>query len=175
MAGLVPAGVEREVVQPLFIENLRWAAAAKSGHDLLIEPINTRDIPRFFLKRQDHAHEIVEAVGAPNLKVQMDLCHCQNIEGKRATKDLLTGGGFLRRLIWFRRWIASALSKAAGSQVSRPFTRRSGCARGRWDRPSRTQGRVARYPATIRGGVVPPLRCRTAASSAHRQDEPSRS
>lgn len=88
MAGLVPAGVEREVVQPTYIDNLRWAAAeaGKAGRDLLIEPINTRDIPRFFLNRQDHAHEIAEAVGAPNLKVQMDLYHCQIVEGDVAMK-----------------------------------------------------------------------------------------
>ncbi|MBT2322275.1 hydroxypyruvate isomerase family protein [Variovorax paradoxus] len=88
MAGLVPDGVEREAVQPLYVDNLRWAAAeaAKAGRDVLIEPINTRDIPRFFLNRQDHAHEIVERVGAPRLKVQMDLYHCQIVEGDVAMK-----------------------------------------------------------------------------------------
>jgi hydroxypyruvate isomerase len=88
MAGLVPEGTEREAVQPVYIENLRWAAAeaAKAGRDLLIEPINTRDIPRFFLNRQDHAHEIVEMVAAPNLQVQMDLYHCQIVEGDVAMK-----------------------------------------------------------------------------------------
>ncbi|VTU33829.1 Putative hydroxypyruvate isomerase YgbM [Variovorax sp. SRS16] len=88
MAGLVPQGIERETVQPVYIENLRWAAAeaAKAGREVLIEPINTRDIPRFFLNRQDHAHEIVERVGAPNLKVQMDLYHCQIVEGDVAMK-----------------------------------------------------------------------------------------
>jgi len=88
MAGLVPEGLAREAVQPVYAENLRWAAgeAAKAGCDLLIEPINMRDIPRFFLNRQDHAHEIVEAIGAPNLKVQMDLYHCQIVEGDVAMK-----------------------------------------------------------------------------------------
>jgi len=88
MAGLVPEGTEREAVQAVYIENLRWAAAeaAKAGRDLLIEPINTRDIPRFFLNRQDHAHEIVEMVAAPNLRVQMDLYHCQIVEGDVAMK-----------------------------------------------------------------------------------------
>ncbi len=88
MAGLVPEGCERDKVQPVYVENLRWAAAEarKTGRDLLIEPINTRDIPRFFLNRQDHAHEIIEAIGAPNLKVQMDLYHCQIVEGDVAMK-----------------------------------------------------------------------------------------
>ena len=88
MAGLVPGGMERDAVQPTYLDNLRWAAveAAKAGLDLLIEPINTRDIPRFFLNRQDHAHEIVEAVGALNVQVQMDLYHCQIVEGDVAMK-----------------------------------------------------------------------------------------
>ncbi|MDO8774263.1 MAG: TIM barrel protein, partial [Burkholderiaceae bacterium] len=54
--------------------------------EVLIEPINTRDIPRFFLNRQDHAHEVVADVGAANLKVQMDLYHCQIVEGDLAMK-----------------------------------------------------------------------------------------
>jgi len=88
MAGVLPAGVEREAVQPTYVNNLREAAAlaAKVGVDLLIEPINTRDIPRFFLNRQDHAHEIIREVGAANVKVQMDLYHCQIVEGDLAMK-----------------------------------------------------------------------------------------
>ena len=88
MAGLVPEGVERDACRPTYVANLRWAAAeaAKAGRDVMIEPINTRDIPRFFLNRQDHAHEILDEVGAPNLKVQMDLYHCQIVEGDVAMK-----------------------------------------------------------------------------------------
>jgi hydroxypyruvate isomerase len=68
--------------------NLAWAAAraAAAGVDILIEPINTRDIPGYFLNRQDEAHAIVVEIGAPNLKVQMDLYHCQIVEGDVATK-----------------------------------------------------------------------------------------
>ncbi|WP_332777875.1 2-oxo-tetronate isomerase [Polaromonas sp.] len=88
MAGLVPAGVERDAVRPTYVSNLRWAAAeaAKQNVDLLIEPINTRDIPRFFLNRQDHAHELIAEIGAPNVKVQFDLYHCQIVEGDVAMK-----------------------------------------------------------------------------------------
>ena len=88
MAGLIPEGMMREDVQATYISNLKWAAAqaAKAGLDVLMEPINTRDIPRFFLNRQDHAHEIIDLVGAPNLKVQMDLYHCQIVEGDVAMK-----------------------------------------------------------------------------------------
>ena len=88
MAGLLPAGNEREALYPTYRDNLRWAAreAEQQGIELLIEPINTRDIPRFFLNRQDHAHDIVQDVGAPNLKVLMDLYHCQVVEGDVAMK-----------------------------------------------------------------------------------------
>jgi hydroxypyruvate isomerase len=88
MAGLLPAGVDRESVRPIYVDNLRWAAAeaARYGLDLLIEPINTRDIPGFFLNRQDQAHELLAEIGAANLKVQMDLYHCQVVEGDLATK-----------------------------------------------------------------------------------------
>jgi len=75
-------------VRPLYVSNLRWAAAeaAKAGLDVLIEPINTRDIPGFFLNRQDHAHELIAEIGAPNVKVQMDLYHLQIVEGDAAVK-----------------------------------------------------------------------------------------
>jgi len=94
MAGLLPADAERAALQATYIANLAWAARQAGAIDVLIEPINTRDIPGYFLNRQDHAHEIVRAVGAPNLKVQMDLYHCQIVEGDVATKlkTCLPGG-----------------------------------------------------------------------------------
>jgi len=88
MAGLAPAGADRAALQATYEANLAWAAgqAAAAGRDVLIEPINTRDIPGFFLNRQDEAHRVVQAIGAPNLKVQMDLYHCQIVEGDVAMK-----------------------------------------------------------------------------------------
>jgi len=88
MAGLVPAGIERESLLDVVAGNLAWACAqaAAQGVTLLIEPINLRDMPGYFLNRQDHAHEILDAVGAPNLQVQMDLYHCQVQEGDLASK-----------------------------------------------------------------------------------------
>ncbi len=88
MAGLVPQGVERARLQATYEANLAWAAeqASSLGVSVLIEPINTRDIPGFFLNRQDEAHRIVQAIGAPNLKVQFDLYHCQIVEGDVAMK-----------------------------------------------------------------------------------------
>ncbi len=88
MAGLIPAGSTREPLYRVYVERLRWAAleAATRGVDILIEPINTRDIPGFFLNRQDQAHQVLQYAGAPNLKVQMDLYHCQIVEGDVAMK-----------------------------------------------------------------------------------------
>ena len=83
MAGLAPAGAERAALRATYLANLAWAAgqAASAGVKLLIEPINTRDIPGYLLNRQDEAHAIVAEVGAPNLQVQMDLYHLQIVEG----------------------------------------------------------------------------------------------
>ena len=88
MAGLMPPGMERAALRANYVANLAWAAqqAASAGIELLIEPINKRDIPGYLLNRQDDAHEIVAEIGAPNLKVQMDLYHCQIVEGDVAMK-----------------------------------------------------------------------------------------
>jgi hydroxypyruvate isomerase len=88
MAGLVPAGSTRESLRATYVANLRQAAqvAARQGVDLLLEPINTRDIPGFFLNRQDDAHQLLAEIGASNVKVQFDLYHCQIVEGDVAMK-----------------------------------------------------------------------------------------
>jgi hydroxypyruvate isomerase len=97
MAGLAPAGVPRQQLHDTYVANLAWAAgeAAGAGVDVLIEPINTRDIPGYFINRQDQAHAVLAEVGAPNLRVQMDLYHCQIVEGDVAMKlrQHLPGGG----------------------------------------------------------------------------------
>ncbi len=88
MAGRVPADSEREPLERAYVENLRWAAqrAAAQGIDVLIEPINQRDIPGYFLNHQQQAHGVVSEVAMANLKIQMDLYHCQVVEGDVAMK-----------------------------------------------------------------------------------------
>lgn len=88
MVGLRAEGASAEAADATLVSNLQWAAleAAKAGRDVLIEPINTRSVPGFHLNRQDHAHRIVQAVGAANVKVQMDLFHCQIVEGDLSAK-----------------------------------------------------------------------------------------
>ncbi len=88
MAGLMPADVPYEELRATYIQNIRYAAkaAAKLGVNVLIEPINPRDMPHFFLSRQDDAHALIKEIGEPNVKVQFDLYHCQIVEGDIAMK-----------------------------------------------------------------------------------------
>jgi len=88
MAGLAPAGADRVLLRATFIANLRFAAAklAPHGITLLVEAINTRDIPGFYLNTQAESYSICREVGAPNLKMQMDLYHIQIVEGDIAMK-----------------------------------------------------------------------------------------
>jgi hydroxypyruvate isomerase len=88
MAGLIQPDAERARYRETYVRNLDYAAreAAADGVTIVIEPINSRDIPGFFLNRQDEAHAICAEVGASNLKVQMDLYHCQIVEGDLAMK-----------------------------------------------------------------------------------------
>jgi hydroxypyruvate isomerase len=88
MAGLMQPGKTREQQRSTYVENLSWAARQIKGRDLIlvIEPINTRDIPGFFLNRQDEAHAICADAGSDQVKVQMDLYHCQIVEGDLAMK-----------------------------------------------------------------------------------------
>ena len=100
MAGIAPAGAEPAALRATYIANLRHAAALAAPHGiaLLIEPINGRDMPGYFLQRQEDAHglalEIAEGAGPGNgqapvqapVQVQMDLYHCQIAEGDVATK-----------------------------------------------------------------------------------------
>src|SRR3984885_7398292 len=73
LAGCVPPE-QRPAAETIYIRNLAGAAeaAAKAGIALLIEPINPRDRPGYFLNRVEHAADIVDKVGAPNLRIQFD-------------------------------------------------------------------------------------------------------
>jgi hydroxypyruvate isomerase len=86
LAGIAPAGIDPERVRATFIDNLRFAAEklAAAGIRLLIEPINTFDIPGFFLSRTRAALDALSAVGSPNLFIQYDIYHMQRMEGELA-------------------------------------------------------------------------------------------
>ena len=83
MAGIVPPDASPTAVRATYVANLQYAAAecAKNRITLLIEAINTRDMPGFYLNTQAQAYAILEEVGAPNLKMQMDCYHMQIMEG----------------------------------------------------------------------------------------------
>lgn len=88
MSGLLPTGMSREQLNGLVIARLAWAAerASAAGITLTVEPINERDMPGYFLNRQDHALGLIEAVGSPHLKLQFDAYHCQVVEGDVSSK-----------------------------------------------------------------------------------------
>lgn len=83
LAGIVPAGVPTDVLESTFVANLQYAAPrfAVAGVQLLVEPINTRDIPRFYLSTARHAERVLDAVGSDNLLIQYDIYHQQVTAG----------------------------------------------------------------------------------------------
>jgi hydroxypyruvate isomerase len=83
LAGIAPAGVPDDVVRDTFVANLRYAATElKAGNlRLLVEPINTFDIPGFYVSRSDQALALIDAVGADNIYLQYDIYHAQRMEG----------------------------------------------------------------------------------------------
>ena len=86
LAGIVPEGTPAEEARATLVANLRFAAAklAAAGIKLLIEPINTRDIPGFYLCHSRQALDIIAEVGSPNLWLQYDIYHMQVMEGDLA-------------------------------------------------------------------------------------------
>ena len=83
LAGIPTQGVSREQARETFIENLRYAAPKlqQAGIRMVIEPINTRDIPGFFLTGTKQGTDIIKEVGSDNLKLQHDIYHMQIMEG----------------------------------------------------------------------------------------------
>ncbi len=83
LVGVAPADADVFELNEVLVGNLRYAADAlsKEGIRLLIEPINTIDIPGFFLNRTEQAAQIVADVGSPNLFIQYDIYHMQVMEG----------------------------------------------------------------------------------------------
>ncbi len=84
LAGKLPAGVSEADARKTLVENLRFAAKKLQAANirLLIEPINTFDIPGFFVNRTDQALAILDEVDSSNLFVQYDIYHAQRMEGE---------------------------------------------------------------------------------------------
>jgi hydroxypyruvate isomerase len=86
LAGKTPEGVDPALIHDTFVNNLQFAAAElkKSGLKLLIEPINTFDIPGFYLSKTAQGIAILDAVAADNAFLQYDIYHAQRMEGELA-------------------------------------------------------------------------------------------
>ena len=86
LAGKAPVGIDPKLLHATLVENLRYAAAElkKANLRLLIEPINTFDIPGFFLNTTKQAADILAEVAADNLFIQYDIYHAQRMEGELA-------------------------------------------------------------------------------------------
>lgn len=83
LAGLLPPGGDADGARRTLIGNLRYAAVAleEAGIALVLEPVNTRDVPGFFVNRTRQALAIMDEVGSDNLALQFDIYHTQVMEG----------------------------------------------------------------------------------------------
>jgi len=88
MAGLKPRGVDDERMGETYLANLRFAGKhlAEYGLTLLIEAINTRDIPDFYLNTSRQAFDVMHYASVPNLRFQYDIYHMQIMEGDLAPR-----------------------------------------------------------------------------------------
>ncbi|PRH86871.1 hydroxypyruvate isomerase [Labrys okinawensis] len=86
LSGIPPKGADPKLIRDTLLDNLRFAAdeAGRAGIRLLVEAINTIDMPGFYLNRSRQAIEIIEEVGSDNLYFQYDIYHMQVMEGDLA-------------------------------------------------------------------------------------------
>jgi len=86
LAGIAPEGIDTQLLRQTLIANLQYAAKEfqNAGLKLLIEPINTYDIPNFYLSRTEQAIAILDEVAAPNAFLQFDIYHAQRMAGELA-------------------------------------------------------------------------------------------
>lgn len=86
MAGIAPASADPTVLRETYVRNLRELAAkaARAKVEVMIEPINTRDVPGYYLNRSAQAVSLLDEIGAPNVRLQYDVYHMQIMEGDLA-------------------------------------------------------------------------------------------
>ncbi len=100
LAGIRPPAVPDETMLATLVDNLRFAAQAleKEGIRLLVEPLNSQDVPGFYLTRSRQALEIFSMVEHPNLWLQYDIYHMQIMEGNltRSIRDHLPSIGHMQ-------------------------------------------------------------------------------
>lgn len=83
MSGLIDPSYSYKQHLDSFVENIRFAADlfAEHGIGVLIEPLNDRDVPNYFVAHQRDAVELVKKIDRPNVSVQLDLYHAQIMDG----------------------------------------------------------------------------------------------
>ncbi|BAQ45799.1 MULTISPECIES: 2-oxo-tetronate isomerase [Methylobacterium] len=81
MAGMADRSDSR--AQDSYRRAVAWTAerVGREGLDLVLEPINARNMPGYFLDDFDYAADLIRALALPNLKLQFDLYHCQILHG----------------------------------------------------------------------------------------------
>lgn len=86
LAGIRPGGVPEERLRETLVDNLRFAAdrLEAAGIRLLVEAINTRDIPGFYVSGTQQTLDLIAATGSGNIYVQYDIYHMQRMEGELA-------------------------------------------------------------------------------------------
>ena len=96
MAGVLPPGSDRAEAERTYVANLRHAAErlSREGITVIIEPINNRDIPGYFLNTTTQAMSVIDRVGHSNLKLQLDLYHVQIMEGDLAHRIRTLAGHY---------------------------------------------------------------------------------
>ena len=100
MAGVIPAGADRAECEETFLSNVRYAADAASseGITIVLEALNTRDVPGYFFSSQTEALELVRKIGRSNVAVQLDYYHAQIMDGDltRLTETLADSIGHVQ-------------------------------------------------------------------------------
>ena len=83
MAGIQPVDTSYDTAAAIYATNLAWAAeqAKGSGAKLVLEAINQRDVPGFFLRTQEQGAAVIEAIGPDRVGLQFDIYHCQVAQG----------------------------------------------------------------------------------------------
>ena len=119
LAGKLPTGVSREQAQTTFVANLKYAAdkLKAAGIRLLIEPINSYDIPGFFLNTTAQAAAVLEAVGSDNLWIQYDIYHAQRMEGELAA----TAQKYLARIAHIQLADNPGRNEPGTGEINYPF------------------------------------------------------
>jgi hydroxypyruvate isomerase len=86
LSGIAPSGVDPDRVRETFVSNLRFAAEKleAAGIRLLVEAVNTRDIPGFYVCGTPQTLDLIDASGSKNIAVQYDIYHMQIMEGDLA-------------------------------------------------------------------------------------------